>query len=98
MGLHQHLPVLGPRPRTLAAGPARGGGFLALVHALLAIRDLPDEQREAWRHWFDHFVFGAEAPHAADHIPAAARGVTGPPSPQRDETIRQFLLKVLGSG
>ena len=77
---------------------ARGGGFLALVHALLAIRDLPDEQREAWRHWFDHFVFGAEAPHAADHIPAAARGVTGPPSPQRDETIRQFLLKVLGSG
>jgi len=76
---------------------ARGGGFLALIHAMLAIRDLPAEQRQAWRHWFDHFVFGDEAPRAADHLPAAARGVNGPPSPGRDEMIRQFLLKVLGA-
>jgi len=76
---------------------ARGGGFLALVHAMLAIRDLPTEQREAWRHWFDHFVFGEDAPHAADHLPAHAQGVNGPASPQRDEMIRQFLLKVLSS-
>ena len=73
----------------------RGGGFLALVHAMLAIRDQPPEQREAWRHWFDHFVFGEEAPRAADHLPAHAQGVNGPSSPERDEMIRQFLLKVL---
>jgi hypothetical protein len=76
---------------------ARGGGFLALVHAMLAIRDLPAEQRQAWRHWFEHFVFGDEAPHAADHLPPQARGVNGPASPQRDEMIRQFLLKVLSA-
>jgi hypothetical protein len=75
---------------------ARGGGFLALVHALLAIRDLPAGQRRAWRHWFDHFVFDDEAPHAAVHLPPHARSVTGPASPERDEVIRQFLLKVLG--
>jgi len=73
----------------------RGGGFLALVHALMAVRDLPPEQREAWRNWFEHFVFDADAPHAAAHLPPHARGVTGTASPERDETIRQFLLKVL---
>ena len=54
-------------------------------------------QRQAWRHWFDHFVFGDEAPGAAAHLPPHAQGVTGPPSPERDEMIRQFLLKVLGA-
>jgi hypothetical protein len=62
---------------------------------MLAIRDQPAEQREAWRHWFDHFVFGEDAPHAADHLPAHAQGVNGPSSPERNEMIRQFLLKVL---
>jgi len=75
----------------------RGGGFLALVHAMLAIRDQPLEQREAWRHWFDHFVFGEDAPHSADHLPAHAQGVNGPSSPERSEMIRQFLLNVLSS-
>ncbi len=72
-----------------------GGGFLAMIHAILAIRDQPQGQREAWRAWFDHFVFGDDAAGAADHLPPPARTVTGPPSPQRDERIRQFLVGVL---
>ncbi|WP_338243516.1 cupin-like domain-containing protein [Aurantiacibacter hainanensis] len=72
-----------------------GGGFLALVHAILAIRDHPPGQREAWRSWFDHFVFDESAPEAAQHLPPHARTVTGPPSPQRDEMIRRFILQVL---
>lgn len=74
----------------------RGGGFLALIHAIMAIRDQPPGQREAWRAWFDHFVFGEDAAHAADHLPPPARTVTGPPSPQRDEMMRRFILQVLG--
>jgi hypothetical protein len=73
----------------------RGGGFAALIHAMLAIRDLPRAQREAWRCWFDHFVFGDAAQHAADHLPSHAKGVNGPSTPERDELIRQFLVKVL---
>lgn len=72
-----------------------GGGFLALIHAILAIRDQPEGQREAWREWFDHFVFGPDAKDAAGHLPTHARTVTGPPSPQRDEMIRQFLAQIL---
>ena len=74
----------------------RGGPFLAFIHALWSIRDLPREQREGWRAWFEHFVFGDDAATAADHIPPAARGVNGPASPERSEAIRRFLLNVLG--
>lgn len=73
----------------------RGGGFAALVHALLAIRDLPAPQRRDWKAWFDHFVFGEDAPHAADHLPPHGQGINGPSTPERDEMIRQFLLRVL---
>tara|TARA_B100000678_G_scaffold287672_1_gene294682 strand:- start:14 stop:1021 length:1008 start_codon:yes stop_codon:yes gene_type:complete len=73
-----------------------GGGYLAMIHALLAIRDQPPGQREAWQAWMDHFVFSEDAAQAADHLPAHARTVTGPPSPQRDEIIRRFIVQVLG--
>jgi len=76
---------------------ARGGGFTALVHAMLAIRDLPPPQRKGWQSWFDHFVFGEAAPDAAEHLPPHGQGINGPPSPERDEMIRQFLLRVLAS-
>lgn len=75
----------------------RGGGFLALVHAMLAIRDQPLAQREAWRAWFDHFVFGEEAPAAASHLPPHAQGINGPANAQRDEQIRRFVIQVLSS-
>ena len=74
----------------------RGGGFLALIHAMLAIREQPEPQREAWRSWFDHFVFDSDADKAADHLPAHGKGVNGPASPQRDEQMRMFILQVLG--
>ncbi|TMM45175.1 cupin-like domain-containing protein [Qipengyuania marisflavi] len=74
-----------------------GGGFLALAHAMLSIRDLPQKQREAWRHWFDHFVFGEDAAGAAEHLPPYAQGVNGPASPDRDEQIRRFVVQELSS-
>ena len=72
-----------------------GGGFLAMVHAMLAIRDLPGPQKQAWRSWFEHFVFAENAGEAAAHLPPHAQGVTGPASPERDDTIRRFIQQVL---
>jgi hypothetical protein len=69
--------------------------FFALIHALMSIRDLPREQRQAWRAWFDHFAFGDDAEDAAAHLPDHAKGVMGPPSRQRTEKIRRYLLSAL---
>jgi len=69
--------------------------FIALVHALMSVRDLPPAQKQAWRAWFDHLVFGEDADQAAAHLPAHAQGVMGPASQERTEKIRHYLLMTL---
>jgi Cupin-like domain len=69
--------------------------FIALVHAMMAVRDLPDAERAAWRGWFDHLVFDAAAPHAGAHLPERVRTVLGAPSAERSERIRRFLIASL---
>ena len=78
--------------------PPTGQPFNAFLHAMLGIRDLPPEQRAAWRVWFDHFVFGNESATAADHIPAHARGIQASPSGERSEAIQQYLMARLNKG
>jgi hypothetical protein len=69
--------------------------FPALVHAILAIRDLPMAERDAVRGWFDQYVFGPDAAAAAAHLPEHARGVLGTPSPERTDVIRAYLMRTL---
>jgi hypothetical protein len=61
-----------------------------LLHSLLSLRSLPQEQRAAWRVFFDHYVFG-DAGEAAAHIPAHRQGVLGPVSPEMARQVRAFL-------
>jgi hypothetical protein len=70
--------------------------FVAMIHALMAVRDLPAAERRVWREWFDHYVFADDAPRVADHLPEPVRGVLGTAAPARTERIRQFLLRALG--
>jgi hypothetical protein len=70
--------------------------FGALVHALMAVRDLPPAQRHAWRGWFDHYVFADGADEVGDHLPVAARGILAAASPARTERLRDFLVRLLG--
>ncbi len=78
-----------------AGHDAGGSPFEALIHALMSVRDLPPAEKGAWRHWFEHYVFGDDAKHAVDHLPEHARGVLGPASPERTDMMRGYLLRAL---
>jgi hypothetical protein len=69
--------------------------FLALVHAIEAVRDLPAAEKAAWRGWYEHYVFSDGAPRAAEHLPDAARGILGSPGVARTGKIRRFLVEML---
>jgi len=71
------------------APPGSGGGYDALLHALMSYRHLPADERDVWRMMFDHYVFGEGDP--AEHLPAHARGILGPASPRLFGRMREML-------
>ncbi|MHA6317616.1 cupin-like domain-containing protein [Altererythrobacter sp. CAU 1778] len=66
----------------------------ALNHAILALRDLPREERAFWRQLFDHYVFD-NPPEVTEHIPEKARGILAPLTAEGAGSIRAFLLRAL---
>lgn len=66
----------------------------ALNHAILAIRDLPDDQKAKWRDQFDYYVFGNDDQVTA-HIPQEGRSVLATLTPETAARIRAFLLRQL---
>jgi hypothetical protein len=66
----------------------------ALNHAMLAIRDLPEDEKRHWRDLFDYYVF-ANDEKVVGHIPPAARSVLAPLTPESAGRIRAFLLRTL---
>ncbi len=74
----------------------RGVQMPAIALSMLAIRERPLTERQAWKTFFDHYVFGEDAPQSADHIPDHARGVLGQAGPERDKTIIGFVMRSLG--
>jgi len=67
----------------------------ALNHAILAIRDLPEDQKRHWREMFDHYVFENDAAVSA-HIPEGARSILALLTPETAGRLRAFLLRALG--
>jgi len=63
-----------------------------LDYALLALRDLPRRQREAWKALFDFYVFDFEDESIA-HIPENRRGVLAPMDAMRARRLRAQLLR-----
>jgi hypothetical protein len=66
----------------------------ALNHALLAIRDLPDEEKALWKKMFEYYVFG-DSVAATAHIPEKARGILSPLDAEKAGRIRANLLRSL---
>ena len=67
----------------------------ALLHALYALRDLPPDQREAWRITFEHLIFLNNGD-PVEHLPPGARGVLGPgASEERLGRMRATLMDIV---
>jgi hypothetical protein len=72
--------------------PDHGAPHGALLHALLAIRDLPPDQRAVWESLFRELVF-TDPDAALAHLPVDRRGMLGPPSAERTRAIRDRLAR-----
>ncbi|MEA1086093.1 MAG: cupin-like domain-containing protein [Sphingomonas sp.] len=73
------------------AAPAElGNPYDALLHALLAIAPLPEDQRDAFRAVFEHLVFRGHGD-PSGHLPDNAKGVLGPIDATTAARIRATL-------
>jgi hypothetical protein len=64
----------------------------ALMYAIMAVRDLPPEQRKAWANLFRHYVFEHDAGTSA-HVPPAAQRMLAPMTEDMTRALRAQLLK-----
>lgn len=61
-----------------------------LLHGILAIAGLEDSQRQAWRDFFEYYVFGTgEDPRA--HLPSGINDIITTLSAEQDTAVRAFL-------
>lgn len=65
-----------------------------LEHALLSLRDLPAEQREAWHEIFKFYIFDYNED-SIEHIPEGRRGVLAPLDDSMARRLRAKLLRKL---
>lgn len=76
------------------ARPGLGSPFDAMLHGLIALRDMPERYRDVWRVMFDQYVFRTNGDPVA-HLPEHARGALGPHSPEAVQRLRFNLLQAL---
>lgn len=66
----------------------------ALLHAILAVRDLPEGARARWKALFDYYVFSGGSA-AVAHLAEGSRGILDPLNATTADTLRAFLLRSL---
>jgi cupin-like protein len=65
-----------------------------LLHAILSLRDRPEQEKQAWRALFDYYAFGDPA-RPAEHLPDHARGILAPLDETAARRLRAELLQRL---
>ncbi|WP_420606769.1 cupin-like domain-containing protein [Novosphingopyxis sp.] len=71
-----------------------GSPWDAMMHGMMTLRNLPPDQRRAWRAMFDHYVFLSGADPAA-HLPPDARGILAANAPRDVARMRRALIAKL---
>jgi hypothetical protein len=78
-----------------AAGP--DAPYVSLLLSMIAIAERPPGEREAWKAFFDHYVFRTQG-HPLQHLPESQHGMLGPLKPDNYAKIRAFVMHRLRGG
>jgi hypothetical protein len=65
-----------------------------LLHGMLSIADLDDAQRQAWKSFFDYYVFDSSE-QRTEHLPDTLRDISTSISAEQLASIKAFLGKRL---
>jgi|1186.fasta_scaffold52162_2 hypothetical protein len=65
-----------------------------LLHAILSLRDRPEQEKQAWAALFEYYVFG-DRERPAEHIPQQARGILAALDEPAARRLRAELLQRL---
>ena len=68
--------------------------YTALLLSMITIAERPAGEREAWKAFFDHYVFRTKG-HPLAHLPAEQHGLLGPLKPDNYSKIRARILQML---
>ena len=71
--------------------------YTALLLAMIAISERPKREREAWKAYFDHYVFRSDG-HPLAHLPPERHGLLGPLRPHNYGRIRAHIMHLLRGG
>ena len=64
----------------------------ALLYAVMALRNLPDDKKDIWFNLFKHYIFEATP---LDHIPEHAKGMLNPQDEKALRKFKDYLIKRL---
>ncbi|HEX4268472.1 MAG TPA: cupin-like domain-containing protein [Steroidobacteraceae bacterium] len=75
-----------------SAGP--DAPYTSMLLAMIAISERPLAEREAWKAFFDHYVFRTSG-HPLAHLPPEQHGLLGPLKPENYARIRARVMHML---
>lgn len=71
--------------------------YTALLLAMISIAERPPAERQAWKAFFEHFVFRTKG-HPLRHLPPGLHGLLGPLKPDNYARIRARIMHMLRAG
>lgn len=71
--------------------------YTSMLLSMIAIAERPLPERQAWKSFFDHYVFRSDA-HPLAHLPTEQHGVLGPLQPENYRKIRTHIMRMLRGG
>ena len=71
--------------------------YTGLLLSMIAIAERPPAERQAWKAFFDHYVFRSQG-HPLAHLPSDQHGILGPLKPDNYAKLRAMVMHRLRGG